>query len=78
MAMRIADVMPMESLAQAKITLRLVTGAIGSVSENIEYPYLSEDTNDNPWQDRFETREDYALSDIFVAHLSNHNDPRIS
>ena len=55
-----------------------ITGAIGSVSENIEYPYLSEDTNDNPWQDRFETREDYALSDIFVAHLSNHNDPRIT
>tara|TARA_B110000503_G_scaffold4791_1_gene6372 strand:+ start:2264 stop:3685 length:1422 start_codon:yes stop_codon:yes gene_type:complete len=75
MAMRIADAN--ETLAKAKYS-EAIAGAIGNVSENIEYPYLSEDTNDNPWQDRFETREDFALSDVFVAHLSSKNDPRIT
>jgi len=75
MALRIADVD--ETTARAKFNEAL-PGAIGSVAENINYPYLSEDTNDNPWQDRFETREDFALSKLFVNHLSAKNDPRLS
>ncbi|MCW1953285.1 MAG: SusD/RagB family nutrient-binding outer membrane lipoprotein [Flavobacteriia bacterium] len=75
MALRIADVNA--ATAQAKFN-EAMPGVIGSVSENINYPYLSEDTNDNPWQDRFETREDYALSDVFTNHLNTFNDPRIT
>lgn len=75
MAMRIADADP--ATAQAKFN-EARSGAIASVSENINYPYLTEDTNDNPWQDRFETREDFALSDVFVNHLSGMNDPRLA
>ena len=75
MAMRIADVDA--GTAQAKFN-EARSGAIASVSENINYPYLTEDTNDNPWQDRFETREDYALSTMFVNHLSSKNDPRLA
>jgi hypothetical protein len=44
-------------------------GAISSNANNIQYTYLSEDTNDNPWQDRFESRRDYLLSDVFVNVL---------
>lgn len=75
MALRIADVD--DAKAKAKFNEAL-PGAIGSVSENINYPYLSEDTNDNPWQDRFQTREDFALSELFINLLSSKNDPRIS
>jgi hypothetical protein len=45
------------------------TGAISSNANNIQYTYLSEDTNDNPWQDRFESRKDYLLSNVFVNVL---------
>ena len=46
-----------------------MSGGIASNSGNISYNYLSEDSNDNPWQDRFETRKDYLLSDVFVNKL---------
>jgi hypothetical protein len=46
-----------------------MAGGISSNSGNIRYNYLSEDSNDNPWQDRFETRKDYLLSDVFVNKL---------
>ncbi|MGY0408711.1 MAG: SusD/RagB family nutrient-binding outer membrane lipoprotein, partial [Polaribacter sp.] len=42
---------------------------IASVSENIFYPFLEEDANDNDWQDRFQTRTDYVMSDTFVNAL---------
>jgi len=74
MALRIADAD--ETTAKAKF-LEARPGVISSVAENINYPYLTEDTNDNPWQDRFETREDYALSNVLVDHLQGMNDPRL-
>ncbi len=46
-----------------------MTGAISSNANNIQYTYLTEDSNDNPWQDRFETRKDYLMSDVFVDYL---------
>lgn len=46
-----------------------LSGAISSNSSNIQYTYLAEDSNDNPWQDRFETRRDYLVSDVFVNAL---------
>jgi len=42
---------------------------ISSNAENLVYPFLSDDTNDNAWQDRFQTRVDYMLSDTFVDAL---------
>jgi len=45
------------------------SGAISSNASNIQYTYLTEDTNDNPWQDRFESRRDYLMSDVFVNTL---------
>lgn len=46
-----------------------LSGVIGSNADNIKYIYLTEDTNDNPWQDRFESRRDYLMSDVFVNKL---------
>jgi hypothetical protein len=47
------------------------TGAISSNAGNIQYTFLSEDTNDNPWQDHFvdQGRKDYLMSDVFVNAL---------
>ncbi len=46
-----------------------MNGAISDNVDNIQYTYLSEDSNDNPWQDRFESRKDYLMSDVFVDVL---------
>ena len=48
-----------------------LAGAISSNGANIPYIYLTEDTNDNPWQDHFvnEGRKDYLMSDTFVNKL---------
>ena len=74
MALRIADVD--NNRAQAEFLEAHNAGVIGA-GENIHYPYLTEDNNDNPWQDRFQTRADYAISDTLLAFLQAHNDPRI-
>lgn len=61
-----------------------MTGAISSNDQNVMYTYLSEDSNDNPWQDRFESRKDYLMSDVFVDKLigtgtaSLPEDPRLA
>lgn len=58
---------------------------ITSSGQNVYYPYLSSDLNDNPWDDRFETRKDYLMSDTFINILNggttsdlSDDDPRIS
>lgn len=76
MAIRIAD--RDAARAQAAFNEAHSGGVLGSTAENMHYPYLSENNNDNPWQDRFETREDFAISDVFVDFLTESNDPRLS
>lgn len=48
-----------------------ISGAIKSASENIKYTFLSDDNNDNPWQDRFvdEGRTDWLMSDVIVDYM---------
>jgi hypothetical protein len=75
MALRIADIS--SSVAKSNFEAAWNAGVVATVSDNIHYPYLSSDDNDNPWQDRFETREDYASSDILLNHMVAHSDPRI-
>lgn len=79
-AMRIVNVAP----ELAKSTIEEVC------SNSSTYPVLS--TNDDnayfvwqgsspyfePWYDNFRTRDDYGMSNIFVAHLTEMEDPRIS
>ena len=66
MALRLSNADP--STGSSKFN-QAMSGAVSSNSENIQYTYLTEDTNDNPWQDRFETRRDYLMSDVLVDHM---------
>ncbi|MGS2737852.1 SusD/RagB family nutrient-binding outer membrane lipoprotein [Sinomicrobium sp. M5D2P17] len=78
MALRLSNVYPEPSGYAATEFKEAMAGAISSVSENLYYTFLSDDNNDNPWQDRFQTREDYALSDVFTDRLLADGDPRIA
>ena len=66
MGLRLSKADPTTGEAKFK---EAMAGAISSNTENIQYTYLTEDSNDNPWQDRFESRKDYLLSDVFVDKL---------
>jgi len=66
MGLRLSKADP--TTGKAKFTSGM-SGSISSNGGNLMYTYLTEDTNDNPWQDRFETRRDYLLSDVFVDAL---------
>lgn len=66
MALRLSKADPTKG---ASMFNQAMSGAINSNANNIFYAYLTEDTNDNPWQDRFESRRDYLMSDVFVDKL---------
>lgn len=66
MALKLAKADP--TTGKAKF-LEAYTKGISSVAGNLKYTYLKEDTNDNPWQDRFESRRDYLMSDTFVNKM---------
>ena len=63
-----------------------IGGAIKSASDNISYTFLSDDNNDNPWQDRFvdEGRTDWLMSDVIVDYMVGNGtstapqDPRLA
>ncbi len=80
MALRLSHADPTTG---AQKFLQAMPGAISSNANNVQYTYLTEDSNDNPWQDRFETRRDYLLSDVFVNYLigagsnTSPEDPRL-
>lgn len=75
MALRLSDVDP--ATAQSKFLEAVSGGVLGSNADNIHYPYTTADNNDNPWQDRFQTRDDYASSDTMVEALIAKSDPRL-
>jgi hypothetical protein len=75
-ALRLSDVN--STLAQSKFEEVILSGNyIKTNSDNIEFNYASDDASDSPWQDRFETREDYILSDQMVESLRSNLDPRL-
>ncbi|WP_282144068.1 SusD/RagB family nutrient-binding outer membrane lipoprotein [Cellulophaga baltica] len=75
-ALRLSDVNA--TLAQTKFEEVIVSGNyIKSNEDNIEFNYASDDASDSPWQDRFETREDYILSDEMAESLRTNLDPRL-
>lgn len=67
MALRLSKADP--TTGSTKFNEAINGGVITSNANNLYYTYLSEDTNDNPWQDRFESRRDYLMSDTFVNKL---------
>jgi hypothetical protein len=76
MALRMADVDP--GAAQAAFKSAVAGGVLGSNADNIHYPYTTSDDNDSPCQDRFQSREDFATSDVMVDHLFAMSDPRLA
>ncbi|RIV42900.1 SusD/RagB family nutrient-binding outer membrane lipoprotein [Flagellimonas pelagia] len=78
MALRLSNVYPSPTGYAATKFKEAMSGAITSSDENILYPFLADDNNDNPWQDNFQTREDYAVSDVLIDRLIADSDPRLS
>jgi hypothetical protein len=76
MALRMADADP--SAAEAAFKSAVAGGVLTSNADNIHYPYTTSDDNDSPWQDRFQSREDFAASDVMVDHLFAMSDPRLA
>jgi hypothetical protein len=76
MALRISDVNP--TLAQTKFEEAVASGTLVlSNSENIVYTYGTDDLSDSPWEDNFQTREDYIMSVTMVESLRENLDPRL-
>ncbi len=74
MALRISNVDA--ARGQTEFNDAVSDGVISSNAENIQYTYTADDNNDNPWQDAFETRLDYAVSELLIDTLNQLNDPR--
>jgi len=77
MALRLSNVYPSAGGVAATKFTEAMSGTITSVEENLLYPFIADQSYDNPWEDRFETREDYAVSEPFIDRLLADNDPRI-
>ena len=73
-ALRMADVNP--SMAASVFNAAYNSGVIGQGGD-LHYPYLTSDAFDNPWQDRFQTRYDYVVSELFIDYLKANGDPRL-
>src|SRR5690606_33822998 len=61
------------SLASSEFASAL---AAGRIEADVMYPYLAQAANQNPWYGRFETRTDYALSDVMANYMLPLNDLR--
>jgi hypothetical protein len=75
MALRISDVNP--SLAKTKFEQAVAAGVVTSNEDNILFTFGTDDNSDNPWQDRFESRIDYLLSNTLAESLRSNLDPRL-
>ncbi|TDP01698.1 SusD/RagB family nutrient-binding outer membrane lipoprotein [Flavobacterium sp. 245] len=70
MAMRLSKRFPAAGgYAATKFVEALNAGTIASNAQNFTYPYITDEAYDNPWEDRFETRTDYLVSEPFVNLL---------
>lgn len=76
MAMRISAVNP--GKAQTEFTAAMNAGAFASNDDNAVYTHLDDQNNDNDWEDRFETRRDWAIAEPLANYLLEHNDPRVN
>jgi hypothetical protein len=75
MALRISDAN--SSLAKSKFEEAVAAGLVTSNADNILFTFGSDDNSDNPWEDRFESRVDYLLSETLAESLRSNLDPRL-
>lgn len=76
MALRISEVDA--ARGQVEFNSAMNDGVISSNAENVQYNYLADNNNDNPWEDAFETRLDYTISKPLADTLNSFGDPRIT
>ena len=75
MALRISDADA--ATAKTKFEQAVASGKlITSNSQNLRFTYGSDETSDNPWEDRFFSREDYMMSETMMGFLNAKTDPR--
>ena len=75
MALRISDADA--ATAKTKFEQAVASGKlISSNAQDIRFTYGTDETSDNPWEDRFFSREDYVMSETFMGFLNAKNDPR--
>lgn len=60
MALRLSDVDA--NTGRTEFNAALSAGVISSNSENVVYKHLTDENNDNFWEDRFETRRDWTVA----------------
>ena len=75
MALRLSEVNPQK--ARTEFASAFADGVIGSNADNVVYAFLADENNDNPWEDRFQTRLDFNVSKPMVDLLKATNDPRL-
>ena len=73
-ALRMADV---DSSTASSVFNSAYNSGVISSGGDLHYPYLTSDAFDNPWQDRFQTRYDYVVSEKFIDYLKATGDPRL-
>lgn len=76
MALRISKVDAAKG--ETEFNAALTDGVITSNDENVSFTYLADENNDNPWEDAFQTRLDYAISKTLADQLNTTDDPRIT
>ena len=75
MALRLSEVKPDQ--AKTEFVSAYNDGVISSNAENIVYAFLPDENNDNPWEDRFQTRLDFNISKPMADLLLATDDPRL-
>ena len=76
MAIRVSDVDP--STAQSKLEQAYSSGTLPTTnSKNLLFNYGADDLSDSPWEDNFQTREDYIMSNTLIENLRSNLDPRL-
>lgn len=76
-ALRLSKVKP--DLGKKEFQAALDDGVLTSATDNVQYKFLAESTNENPVYTNYvvSNRKDYALSDVFINYLKKTSDPRL-
>jgi len=72
LALRLAD----KSSSLAKSEFESVAGSL--LDTDVFYPYLAETANQNPWYGAFQTRADYAISELMDEFMTPKGDMRLT
>lgn len=76
LALRVSDADPV--LAKTNFESAVASGKLVSTNaDNVVFTFGSDDNSDNPWEDRFESREDYIMSETLMEALRSELDPRL-